>query len=74
MAESRKLQQTGGSTLIVSLPKKWINKNKLKAGSEVRLRKQSDGTMNIDPGKSDTTKKPQSCSVTMKKVNIYSEI
>ena len=57
MAESRKLQQTGGSTLIVSLPKKWINKNKLKAGSEVRLRKQSDGTMNIDPGKSDTTKK-----------------
>ena len=24
MGESRKLQQTGGSTLIVSLPKKWI--------------------------------------------------
>ena len=57
MAESRKLQQTGGSTLIVSLPKKWINKNKLEAGSEVRLRKQPDGTINIDPGKSDTNKK-----------------
>jgi len=57
MTESRKLQKTGGSTLIVSLPKKWINKNKLEAGSEVRLTKQPDGTMNIDPGVSDTDKK-----------------
>ena len=48
--ESRKLQKTGGSTLIVSLPKKWIKKNSLKTGSEVRLIIQPDGTMTIDPG------------------------
>ena len=47
--ESRKLQKTGGSTLIVSLPKKWIKKNNLKQVQEVRLIKQPDGTMTIDP-------------------------
>ena len=55
--ESRKLQKTGGSTLIVSLPKKWIKKNNLGAGSEVRLLKQSDGTISIDPGQADSNKK-----------------
>jgi phosphate uptake regulator len=55
--ESRKLQKTGGSTLIVSLPKKWITKNKLDAGSEVRLTIQPDGTISIDPGTSDINKK-----------------
>ena len=55
--ESRKLQKTGGSTLIVSLPKKWIKKNKLGAGSEVRLIKQPDGTITIDPGNSNVNKK-----------------
>ena len=57
MSESRKLQQTGGSTLIVSLPKKWITKNKLKAGSEVRLIKQPDGAININPGRFNLDKK-----------------
>jgi phosphate uptake regulator len=55
--ESRKLQKTGGSTLIVSLPKKWITKNKLDAGSEVRLTILPDGTISIDPGTSDINKK-----------------
>ena len=55
--ESRKLQKTGGSTLIVSLPKKWIRKNKLDAGSEVRLIKQPDGTITVDPGNSNINKK-----------------
>ena len=55
--ESRKLQKTGGSTLIVSLPKKWIKKNSLKTGSEVRLIKQPDGTMTIDPGNYNIKKK-----------------
>jgi len=54
--ESRKLQKTGGSTLIVSLPKKWTKKNKLDAGSEVRLLQQPNGTMTIDPGQSDPNK------------------
>ena len=55
--ESRKLQKTGGSTLIVSLPKKWTQQNKLKAGSEVKILKQLDGTITIDPGYSNPNKK-----------------
>ena len=54
--ESRKLQKTGGSTLIVSLPKKWTEEKKLDSGSEVRLLQQPDGTMTIDPGQPDPNK------------------
>ena len=32
--DSRKLQKTGGSTMIVSLPKKWIDDSNLNQGSE----------------------------------------
>ena len=60
--ESRKLQKTGGSTLIVSLPKKWIKKNNLKTGSEVRLINQPDGTMTIDPGNYNIKKKKSTVS------------
>ena len=55
--ESRKLQKTGGSTLIVSLPKKWTKKNKLDSGSEVRLLQQPNGTITIDPGQPSPNKK-----------------
>ena len=57
MVESRKLQKTGGSTLIVSLPKKWTTKNKLKAGSEVRLSEQPDGTITVNPNQTNLRKK-----------------
>ena len=57
MSESRKLQKTGGSTLIVSLPKKWITENKLKAGSEVRLTEQPNSTIIIDHNQTDLRKK-----------------
>ena len=35
--ETRKLQITGGSTYIISLPKKWIVRNQLKKGSALNL-------------------------------------
>ena len=57
MSESRKLQKTGGSTLIVSLPKKWTTENKLKAGSEVRLTEQPNSTITIDPNQTNLRKK-----------------
>ena len=57
MVESRKLQKTGGSTLIVSLPKKWTTKNKLKAGSEVLLSEQPDGTITVNPNQTNLRKK-----------------
>jgi phosphate uptake regulator len=45
--EQRKLQITGGSTYIVSLPKDWVTKNQLKKGSPMVLREEDDGSMSI---------------------------
>ena len=35
--ELRKLKVTGGSTIIVSLPKEWVKSNDLKKGDVVSL-------------------------------------
>ena len=45
----RKLQLTGGSTLIVSLPKSWVESVGVKAGSYVTLIPQIDGSLLIKP-------------------------
>ena len=45
--ETRKVQVTGGTTLIVSLPKSWANKVNLKGGEEVSLIPQSDGSLAV---------------------------
>jgi phosphate uptake regulator len=45
--ETRKVQITGGTTLIVSLPKSWVNKVNLNAGDEVTLKPQSDGSLSV---------------------------
>ncbi len=46
--ERRKIQFTGGSTYIISLPKKWIAINQLKKGSYINLREE-DGLLTIVP-------------------------
>ncbi len=45
--EVRKIQKTGVSTMIVSLPKEWIVSNDLKAGDQVSIESLSDGTLSI---------------------------
>ncbi len=45
--ETRKVQITGGTTLIVSLPKSWATKVNLKGGDEVSLIPQTDGSLAI---------------------------
>lgn len=45
--ETRKVQITGGTTLIVSLPKSWVNKVNLNAGDEVSLKPMSDGSLSV---------------------------
>lgn len=45
--ETRKIQQTGGSTYIVSLPKKWAERAGITTGSQVTLQPQQDGTLTI---------------------------
>ncbi len=49
--EQRKLQVTGGSTFILSLPKDWATRNELKRGSSMMLREEDDGTLTISPTK-----------------------
>jgi phosphate uptake regulator len=47
--EQRKLQVTGGSTFILSLPKEWATKNELKRGSSMVVREEEDGSLSIAP-------------------------
>lgn len=47
--EQRKLQVTGGSTFILSLPKQWATKNELKRGSSMMVREEDDGSLSIAP-------------------------
>ena len=47
--EQRKLQVTGGSTFILSLPKDWATKNELKRGSSMMVREEDDGSLSISP-------------------------
>jgi len=47
--ETRKLQFTGGSTYIISLPKRWIDQNQLKKGSVIKLLEEEDGLLSIIP-------------------------
>jgi phosphate uptake regulator len=47
--EQRKLQVTGGSTFILSLPKEWATKNELKRGSAMIVREEEDGSLSISP-------------------------
>jgi phosphate uptake regulator len=45
--EMRRLQVTGGSTYIISLPKKWITKNQLRKGSSLLLLEEDDGSLSV---------------------------
>jgi len=49
--EQRKLQVTGGSTFILSLPKDWAVRNELKRGSSMVVRQEDDGSLSIAPSK-----------------------
>ena len=47
--ETRKIQYTGGSSFIVSLPKKWIQDLKLKQGDLVAVARQGHSILQISP-------------------------
>lgn len=47
--ETRKVQQTGGSTYIISLPKQWAIKSGITTGTRISLKPQPDGTLLINP-------------------------
>lgn len=45
--EKRKLQRTGGASLTVTLPKKWVEEQRLKHGQQVAMYSQGSGTLLI---------------------------
>lgn len=45
----RKIQVTGGSTYIVSLPKNWVKEHYLSAGNLIKLSELSDGRLLLSP-------------------------
>ncbi len=47
--ETRKLQKTGGSTFIVSLPKHWVLSSRLKEGDSVSMTIEKNGLLTLDP-------------------------
>jgi phosphate uptake regulator len=56
--ETRRLQYTGGSTYILSLPKKWITQNQLGKGSVIKLREEEGGLLTIIPNDTQAQQKP----------------
>lgn len=63
--ELRKLQLTGGSTYIISLPKKWIVQNQIKKNSTLRVRTEDDGSLSIVPSDHVKQEKPQEAYITV---------
>jgi len=47
--EARKVQKTGGSSFIISLPKEWINRHEIKAKDTIGILSQPDGNLLITP-------------------------
>jgi phosphate uptake regulator len=57
--EQRKLQVTGGSTYILSLPKEWVTRNQLKKGSLMVLCEEDDGSLSLFPSKLEKQEKTE---------------
>ena len=56
--ETRKLQITGGSTYVISLPKRWVTQNGLEKGSPLLVRQEENGSLAVLPpelGKTERT-------------------
>jgi phosphate uptake regulator len=52
--EGRKLQLAGGSTYVISLPKRWVTQSGLKAGDTLFVESEPDGSISVrskTPGK-----------------------
>ena len=56
-SDTRRLQITGGSTYIVSLPKRWVTEHGLVAKDEVRIEWRPSGTLRIIPEGSSVRKR-----------------
>jgi phosphate uptake regulator len=67
--ETRKLQYTGGSSYIVSLPKKWIQELGLKQGDHVTILRQGNSTLQISPASKRVAKEQKEATIEVAKDN-----
>ena len=67
--ETRKLQYTGGSSFIVSLPKKWIQELGLKQGDHITILRQGNSTLLIAPASKRITKEQKDATIEVTKDN-----
>lgn len=67
--ETRKLQYTGGSSYIVSLPKKWIQELGLKQGDHVTILRQGNSTLQIAPASKRIAKEQKDATIEVAKDN-----
>ena len=58
-SEVRKLQLTGGSTYIVSLPKRWVMEHQLSAKDEVRIEWRPSGSLRVNAETTSVRKRRQ---------------
>lgn len=65
--ETRKLQYTGGSSYIVSLPKKWIQELGLKQGDHVVIARQGNSTLQISPASKRAVKEQREATIEVAK-------
>ncbi len=54
--ETRKLQQVGYSTMVVSLPHEWVKELGLRQGDRVTFEREDDGVLRLVPGEKQTQK------------------
>ncbi len=67
--ETRKLQYTGGSSYIVSLPKKWIKDLGLKQGDHVVILRQGNSVLQIAPASKRVAKEQREATIEVSKDN-----
>jgi phosphate uptake regulator len=68
-SETRKLQVTGGSTYVLSLPKRWVTQNGLEKGSHLLIREEDDGSLAILPPKLGKTEKTEDALIKVSQVD-----
>lgn len=64
--EVRKVQLTGKSTFIVSLPKKWVTRIGLKAGSQLVVSRQNDASLVFTPRELVTPPAPKEAHIPLR--------
>jgi len=67
--ETRKLQYTGGSSYIVSLPKKWIQDLGLKRGDHVVIMRQGNSVLQLAPASKRLAKEQKEATIEVSKDN-----